>query len=87
MKILSVIYNNDCKFILDIVNNYNVIIETFNISNYREKKKAIPIMTRHGAKQVPLLVFSDENLEEYKAIWNESNPDWDKEINKILNNE
>ena len=42
-------------------------------------------MTRHGTPNVPLIVFKDENLKEYAAIWSESNPDWLAEINKILN--
>lgn len=87
MKILKVIYNNDTKFILDIVNNLTikVYIESYDAGHHKEKKKAIPIMTRHGTTNVPLIVFEDENLDEYAAIWSETNPDWLKEINKILN--
>jgi len=89
MKIIKVIYNDETSFILDIIQNIDQPkwVEQYNIDDYRQKKKALPIMTRHGTKQVPLIVFEDENLEEYAAIWNESNPDWTKEINKILNNE
>lgn len=88
MKIIKVIYDTDTKFILDILSeiDYKVLIEEYNINDYREKKNALPIMTRHGTKQVPLLVFADENLEEYSAIWNEQKPDWKLEINKILEN-
>ena len=87
MKIIKVIYDNNSKFILDIVRNLliKVYLEEYNISNYKEHKKALPIMTRFGTKQVPLLVFEDENLHEYNAIWNERNPNWLNEINKILN--
>lgn len=86
MKILKVIYDNDTKFILDVVNNLTtkVYIEVYNYSHYKEKKRALPIMTRHGTGNVPLLVFENENLEEYAAIWSESKPDWAKEIYKIL---
>lgn len=89
MKILKVIYDNDSKDILNITRAIPVklYIEEYNISNYKEKKKALPIMTRHGTKLVPLLVFEDENLIEYAAIWSEVNPDWEKEINKILLND
>jgi len=86
MKILKVIYNNETSFILDILKEVeDVIVEEYNISDYREKKKAIPIMVRHGTKQTPLIVFENENLEEICAIWNENNPNWLIEINKILN--
>ena len=37
-------------------------------------------MTRHGTTNVPLIVLSDENLDEYAAIWSEENPDWEKKI-------
>lgn len=86
MKILKVIYNVDTKFILDIVNSLTtkVYVESYDAGHYKEKKKAIPILTRHGTTNVPLLVFEDENLEEYAAIWSESNPNWLAEINKIL---
>lgn len=89
MKILKVIYDNNTNFILDIVDNIQITlyIEMYNISNYKEYKKALPIMTRHGTKNVPLIVFENENLEEYNAIWSERNPDWELEINKILNEE
>jgi hypothetical protein len=87
MKILKVVYDDDTKFILDIVHNLStkVYIEEYTISDYRQKKKALPIMTRHGTSNVPLIVFEDENLKEIAAIWSESNPDWLVEINKILN--
>lgn len=87
MKIIKIIYNNDSKYILNILEQLTtrVYIEKYNISHYKEKKKALPIMTRHGTTNVPLIIFEDENLKEYAAIWSESNPDWLAEINKILN--
>ncbi|MGV8961937.1 MAG: hypothetical protein ACOH2V_00970 [Candidatus Saccharimonadaceae bacterium] len=89
MKILKIVYDKNTLDILNVVDKIpvKVYVETFNISNYKEKKKAIPIMTRHGTSNVPLLVFEDENLEEYAAVWSESKPDWLVEINKILLNE
>jgi len=87
MKILKVVYDETTKYILDIVNSVTtkLYIESYDAGHYKEKKKAIPILTRHGTTNVPLLVFEDENLTEYAAIWSESNPDWLAEINKILN--
>ena len=55
-----------------------------NIEDIKEKRKAIPIMVRHGTKNVPLIVFEDENLQEVSAIWSEQNPDWKSEILKNL---
>jgi hypothetical protein len=87
MKILKIIYDNDSKFILDVIKKISVKVykEFYNISNYKDKKKAIPILTRWGTKNVPLIVFENENLVEYNAVWSEQNPDWQLEINKILN--
>lgn len=86
MKIIKVIYNDNTSFIMDIVNKIpdKVLIDSFNIDDYRQKKKALPIMTRHGTTVVPLVVFADENLDEYAAIWSETKPDWELEIKKIL---
>jgi hypothetical protein len=89
MKIIKIVYSDQSKFILELVKQLTtkVYVESFNVSHYKEKKKAIPILTRHGTTNVPLIVFENENLEEYAAIWSESYPDWIVEINKILLNE
>lgn len=89
MKVIKVIYSNETKFILDIISNLTIkcALEFYNVSNYKEKKKALPIMTRHGTDNVPLIVFANENLDEYEAIWSEENPNWEAEINNILNDE
>ncbi len=86
MKILKIIYDNDSKFIIDIVKSIDkkFYLETYNISNYKERKKALPIMTRQGTKLVPLVVFENENLEEIDVIWSENAPDWKTEIIKKL---
>lgn len=87
MKILKVIYNNETKFILDIIDSIDkkFYLETYNIDHYKEKKKAFPIMTRQGTKQVPLVVIENQNLEEIDVIWNETAPDWKTEIINKLN--
>ena len=86
MKIIKVIYDDKTTFINKIIDNITekVIIERFNLEDYKQRKKALPIMTRHGTMNVPLVVFADENLDEYAAVWSEQKPDWELEINKIL---
>ena len=89
MKVIKVIYNDKTDFINEIIDKIKekVIIERFTLEDYKQRKKAIPIMTRHGTNNVPLIVFENENLEEFAAIWSEQYPDWELEINKILKNE
>lgn len=89
MKIIKIIYSKDTKSIVDLVKSlpHKIFIETFDINNRKEMKQAYSILTRFGTRQVPLLVFEDENLQEYNAIWSERNPNWEEEINKILINE
>lgn len=90
MRIVKVVYDDESDYIMDIVLNISQIkyLEAYNISDYRQKKKALPIMTRNGTKNVPLVVFEDENLQEVSAIWSEQNPDWKTEIiKKLTNNE
>ena len=87
MKVIKVVFNNECDFISKIVAEITEphILEEYNISYRKDKKKAREIMERHGTKQVPLIVLEDENLQEYAAIWNEQNPDWKAELIKKLN--
>ncbi|MDA3855103.1 MAG: hypothetical protein PF569_02505 [Candidatus Woesearchaeota archaeon] len=87
MKILKVIYNEKNTFILDIVNKFKdiLIIETYNLDIAKERKKARPILTRFGTKNTPLIVFADENLKEFDAIWSEAKPNWLKSITDKLN--
>lgn len=87
MKVLKVITNDDNLFINDIISKIQIpfILEEYNISYLKNRRKAKEIMERHGTKKVPLIVFEDENLEECSAIWSESNPNWEEEIIKRLN--
>lgn len=89
MNFTKVIYNNETEFILEIINKHvnSEFLELYNISYRKDKRKAKEILERHGTKNVPLIVFEDENLEEASAIWSESNPDWEKEIINKLNND
>lgn len=87
MKIIKVIYNSESEFILGIVDTVPAkhIIEKYNMDFHKDKKKAREILERHGTKNLPLIVFENENLDEYAAIWSEQNPDWRVEINNKLN--
>ena len=84
-QLIRVVYDEDCKSILDIVNLYKDIIEieTYSLNHFKEKKKAIPIMVRNGTKNVPLITLV-QNEEEAKVLWSESNPDWKKELDSAL---
>lgn len=87
MKIIKVLYNKETKFICGIIDKLKAhhIVEYYDIDYYKDKKKSFEIMTRFGTKNVPLVVFENENLDEYAAIWSEQNPDWEKEISDKLN--
>ena len=87
MKIIKVIYNSESEFILGIVDTVPAkhIIEKYNMDFHKDKKKAREILERHGTKNLPLIVFENENLDEYAAIWSEQTPDWRVEINNKLN--
>lgn len=85
ITIIKTIHNNETSFIKDIVNKFNILIKEFyNVEYLKDRKKAVPIQTRMGTKNYPLVVFYDENQVEIKAIWPESNPNWEKEIIKTL---
>lgn len=86
MRFIKVIYDNNSNYIVEIIKGISniTLVEYYNIDVNQEKRKAIPIMVRHGTKNVPLIVFEDENLQEVSAIWSEQNPDWKSEILKNL---
>lgn len=86
MKVIKVIYNSKTKFILDILDLFEevVIIEKIDSEIYKNRKKVREIQTNFGTKNFPLVIFEDENLEPVAGIWPESNPDWKKEIETIL---
>lgn len=86
MRFIKVLYDDNSNYIVEIIKEISntTLVEYYNIDVNREKRKAIPIMVRHGTKNVPLIVFEDENLQEVSAIWSEQNPDWKSEILKNL---
>jgi hypothetical protein len=86
MKVIKAVHNDNTKFIVEIVNKFatKAIVETYNMDVFKDKKKGGPIQARFGTRNFPLVVFSDENLVEFAAIWPENKPDWEKEIKYIL---
>ena len=87
MRFIKVLYDDNSDYIVEIIKEISntTLVEYYNIDVNREKRKAIPIMVRHGTKNVPLIVFEDENLQEVSAIWSEQNPDWKVELIKKMN--
>ena len=90
MKQINIIYNQDCEYVLNVVNKYckdDIIKTTYNTDNYKEKKKALPIMVRNGTKNVPLITLINEDDEEYKVLWSENHDgvlDWESSIEEIF---
>ena len=90
MKQINIIYNQDCEYVLNIVNKYckdDIIKTTYNTDNYKERKKALPIMVRNGTKNVPLITLINEDDEEYKVLWSENHDgvlDWENSIEEIF---
>ncbi len=82
--LIRVVYDEDCRFILDIVNKYNIEKEFYSLNHHKERKKALPILTRNGTRNVPLIEFVDEKGEESKVIWSETNPNWEQELDKLI---
>lgn len=88
MKTLKVIHNNKTNFIVNIALKFQdkFYLEIFNADIYKDRGKVYSTQEDYGTKNFPLLVFEDENLEGFSAIWSEQNPDWEKEINNVLKN-
>lgn len=86
MKTVKVVYNDSTNFIINIVAKFKdqAYIELYNFDIYKEKGKVRVLQEDYGTKIFPFVVFEDENLKGVAAIWSESNPDWEKEIHKIL---
>ena len=80
--LIRIIHDENSKYILNYIPE-DIEVEIYNIDFDKEKKKAIPIMVRNGTRNVPLITLV-ENGEETKVIWSETNPDWGKEIKKLL---
>lgn len=80
--LIRIIHDENSKYILNYIPE-DVEVEIYNIDFHKEKKKAIPIMVRNGTRNIPLITLV-ENGEETKVIWSETNPDWEKEIKKLL---
>lgn len=87
--VARVVYDDNCRFILDVLDSieFGIKVETYNYSHYKERKKALPIMTRNGTRNLPLIEFEDIDGEFSGVIWSENNPDWQKEIIELANKE
>ncbi|HZK00106.1 MAG TPA: hypothetical protein VFC79_08865, partial [Tissierellaceae bacterium] len=77
-QIIRVVYDDSCRFILDILDSieFGIKVETYDYSHYKERKKALPIMTRNGTRNLPVIEFADIDGEESEVIWSETNPNW-----------
>lgn len=86
-QIVRVVYDDSCRFILEIAESLTDVIkvETYDFNHYKERKGAIPIMTRNGSRNLPLVEFVDIEGDVSKVIWSETDPDWKDEIYEILN--
>ena len=78
MKIIRVVYDKDCEFILDIVEEFadQHYVESYSLDKRKEVKSARVIQTDLGSKNVPLIAIEDENQELVAAVYSESNPNW-----------
>lgn len=84
---IRVVYDDNCRFILDILDSieFGIKVETYDYNHYKERKKALPIMTRNGTRNLPVIEFVDMDGEESEVIWSETNPNWKDEIIRIAN--
>lgn len=82
MKTIKVIYDNNTDFIVDITEEFASLcyVDFYNLTTYKQKSKIRKMQENFGTKKLPLLIFQDENLNDYNAIWTESNPNWSEEI-------
>lgn len=72
MRVVKIVYDNNCKHIIELFKEFEdeIFLELYNYDS-KERKNCIPILTRFGTKNKPLVVFEDENQIEYGAIWAE----------------
>lgn len=87
MQAIRVVYDDNCRFILDILDSieFGIRVETYDYNHFKERKKALPIMTRNGTRNLPVIEFVNDEGEESDVIWSETNPDWKEEIIRIAN--
>ena len=80
----KIIYDDNTLYILDIIQKYNIDYEAYNVNNYKENKKAIPIQTRNGSFNTPMIEYVNDNYE--VVLWAENTKDWNKSIDELINN-
>ena len=86
MKVVKIVYDKASKYIIDLFDEFEdeIMLELYNYDS-KQKKDCIPILTKYGAREKPLIVFENE-MGEYAAHWAESNEDITPElIRKYLN--
>lgn len=78
MLTIRVLYDNNTDFIVPIVNNFKEVtyIELLNMSTSKKKSRIRKLQEEFGSRNFPLVIFQDENLVNFDAIWSEGNPDW-----------
>lgn len=83
MRVIKLVYNSETEHnVLSIIDKVKtpIFLETYNFDHYKQRKNAILLMTRHGAKKLPILIFEDENTVEYAAYWPESKKELTPEL-------
>lgn len=84
---MKVLYNNQTKFIEEIANKFRgkAIIELYNYDKSKKRSSIRKMQENFGSKNYPLVIFENENLEEVFALWSESQPNWEEDIQWVLN--
>ena len=59
MKVVKIVYDKESRWIIELFDEFEdeIFLELFDYDHYKEKKKAIAVLTQYGARQKPLIVF------------------------------
>ena len=85
-ELIKVVYDLNSNYILNILEKYKdmITIESYDLDYHKQRKKGISLLTHNGTKLTPLIIFYNKNGEDYKVLWSENNPNWEKEIDLEL---